>query len=120
MIYGIYARDIAPFSIISLLNKLGHLSATSLLPNPSVCSSCLLPKRKRSSFALNEKHATVVLDLIHRELWGCAPIITSDDYRYYVAFVNDFSRFSWIYPLHAKSNFFDTLVRFHKFVCNQF
>lgn len=29
-----------PFSIISLLNKQGHLSVTSILPTPTLCGSC--------------------------------------------------------------------------------
>lgn len=34
------------FDIISLLNKLGHLHVTSLLPKPLLCSSCQLSKSK--------------------------------------------------------------------------
>lgn len=35
------------FDVISLLNKLGNLSVTSLLPNPELCASCQLAKSKR-------------------------------------------------------------------------
>ena len=107
-----------PFHVISLLNKLGHLSISLLLPDPSVCSPCHLAKSKRLPFAINEKRATFVLELIHCDFWGHAPIATSDGYKYYVPFVDDFSRFSWIYSLRAKSDFFDILLHFHKFVCN--
>lgn len=86
----------------TLLNKLGHLSVTLVLLNPSVCSSCQLLKSKRLSF---HKCATIVLDLILCDLRGPAPIIISDGFWYYVAFVDDYSQFSWIYPLHAKSEF---------------
>ncbi|KAG6414359.1 hypothetical protein SASPL_127081 [Salvia splendens] len=70
-----------PFHVISLLNKLGHLSISSLLSDPSVCSPCHLAKSKCLPFAINEKSATVVLELIHCDLWGPAPISTSDGYK---------------------------------------
>lgn len=60
------------------------------------------------------------LDLIHCDLWVPTLITTFDGFCYYVASVDDYSQFSLIYPLHAKSKFFDIFVRFHKFVCNQF
>lgn len=41
-------------------------------------------------------------------------------FRYYVVFIDDFSRFTWLYPLRAKSDFYDVLVKFHAFECNQF
>lgn len=87
------------FSVIQLLNKLGQLSVTSLLPKPCICSSCQLAKSKRLSFALNEKRASAVLDLIHCDLWGPAPVTSVDGFHYYALFVDDFSCFSWLYPL---------------------
>lgn len=44
----------AAFDTISLLNKSGCLSFTSLLPKPSICSSCQFSKSKQLSFTLNE------------------------------------------------------------------
>lgn len=108
------------FSIIELLNKLGHLSVTSVLPTPRICSPCQLAKSKRLSFDLNEKRASTVLQLVHCDLWGHAPVRSFDGFLYYVIFVDDFSRFTWLYPLRAKSDFYDVLVQFHAFVCNQF
>lgn len=50
-----------PFYVISHLNKLGHLLIFSLLSNPTSCSCCQLAKRKRLSFALDEKRVACVL-----------------------------------------------------------
>lgn len=58
--------------------------------------------------------------MVHCDLWGPAPITYVDGFRYYVAFVDDFSRFTWIYPLRAMSDFYDVLVKFYMFACNQF
>lgn len=106
--------------VISLLNKLGQVSVTSILPKPSVCSSCHLAKSKRLPFSVNEKRSSSVLDLIHCDLWGPAPVVSANGFRYYAIFVDDFSRFVWFYPLRLKSDFYKVLLHFSTFVKTQF
>lgn len=81
------------FSVISLLNKLGHFSVISILPKPYVCFTCQLSKGRKLSFALDSKHATYVLSLVHCSLWGPFPVISKDGYCFYVIFMDEFSRF---------------------------
>lgn len=69
---------------------------------------------------LNDKRALCVLDLVHCDLWGPTPVVSRDGFRYYALFVDDYSHFSWLYPLHTKSEFFEVLKRFTNLVCNQF
>ncbi|GKB35432.1 retrovirus-related pol polyprotein from transposon TNT 1-94 [Tanacetum coccineum] len=106
--------------IISVLNKLGCLSVTSILPNPRICSSCQLSKSKRLSFDLNLKRSLHVLDLIHCDLWGPSPVMSVDGFRYYAIFVDDYSRFTWFYPMKAKSDFYNVFVAFVALVQTQF
>src|ERR1043165_9888140 len=108
------------FETISNLNKLGHVFVTSLLPKPGLCNSCELSKAKHLPFIENNKRAQQVLDLIHCDLWGPAPIASTGGYLYYVIFVDDHSRFTWFYPLKAKSDFFNVLTTFSTLVQNQF
>lgn len=108
------------FETISLLNKLGHVHVTSLLPKPLLCGPCQLSKSKRLSFSLNNKRAANALDLIHCDLWGPAPVTSPAGFRFYAIFIDDFSRFSWMYPLAAKSDFYVNLVQFLNLVENQF
>ncbi|KAJ9561510.1 hypothetical protein OSB04_006670 [Centaurea solstitialis] len=58
------------YDTISLLNKKGQLSVTSILPKPSLCSSCQMAKAHRLPFVNNDKRAINILDLIHCALWG--------------------------------------------------
>ncbi|KAL3648881.1 hypothetical protein CASFOL_005284 [Castilleja foliolosa] len=109
----------ASFDTIKLLNKLGFLSVSSILPNPTPCSSCHLAKSKRLSFVSNTRRASHVLDIIHCDLWGPSPITSWDGYRYYAVFIDDFSKYSWLYPLRLKSDFFDAFVKFKLLVENQ-
>lgn len=108
-----------PFDIISHLNKLGFLHVTSVLPTPGICSSCQMAKSKHLPYVLNEKRALFPLELIHCDLWGPAPVKSVSGYAYYVIFVDDFSRFTWFYPMRHKSEFFDIFLNFQRLVENQ-
>uniref|UniRef100_A0A251UMJ3 Putative ribonuclease H-like domain-containing protein n=1 Tax=Helianthus annuus TaxID=4232 RepID=A0A251UMJ3_HELAN len=108
------------FDTLSMLKNNGSLSFTSVLPKPGLCSPCELAKAKRQPFSVNDKHASLPLEIIHCDLWGPSLIKSVDNFVYYVAFVDDYSRFTWIYPLRAKSQFFDALCIFIPFVQNQF
>ncbi|KAM0067353.1 putative RNA-directed DNA polymerase [Helianthus debilis subsp. tardiflorus] len=104
----------------SRLNKTGLVQVTSILPKPIVCSSCQISKAQKLPFDLNPKRALFPLDLVHCDLWGPSPITSHEGYRYYVAFVDDFSRFTWLYPLHTKAMFSTILTTFITFVQTQF
>jgi len=99
-------------SIISLLNKKRQLCVTFLLPILTIYSSCQLAKSHRLAFQHNDKRASHVLDFIHCDLWGPSPISSNLGCKYYVIFVDDHSRFTWLYPLKFKSDFFAFFFNF--------
>lgn len=41
-----------------------------------------------------------------------SPVPSINGYRYYVVFIDNYSRFSWIYPMHHKSETFECFVKF--------
>lgn len=43
-----------------------------------------------------------------------------EGYRYYIIFIDEHSRFLWIFPLVTKSEVASTFIKFHAFVSNQF
>lgn len=49
---------------------------------------------------------------IHLDYWGPSPIESMNGYRYYIHFVDHYSRFTWIYLLHNKSKAFKTFLNF--------
>lgn len=75
--------------VIKYLNKLGYLDVTSALPNPTVCSSRQLTKNRRLPFILNKKRVLSILELVHCDLWGPAPIGSLDGFQYYIVFMDD-------------------------------
>ena len=107
-------------SILALLNKKGQLHLTSLLPSPKLCDTCQLAKNHRLPYTRNEHKSSHMLDLIHCDIWGPSPMKSNLGHNYYVLFIDDYSRFTWLYPLKLKSDFYDTFIQFQTFVENQY
>jgi hypothetical protein len=78
----------------------------------SVCHACQLGKSHRLPFYLSPSVSTSPLELIFSDVWGPSPFLSVNGNKYYVCFVNDFSKFTWLYPITAKS---DVLAIFQKF-----
>ncbi|KAM0996802.1 hypothetical protein ACFX2C_006762 [Malus domestica] len=57
---------------------------------------------------------------VHTNLWGPSPIAFIEGYKYYVSFVDEFTRFVWIFPLIHKSEVFDVFQKFYNFGFTQF
>jgi len=41
-------------------------------------------------------------ELIFSDVWRPSPINTTSGYKYYLVFVDHFTRYKWIYPLKSK------------------
>lgn len=76
------------------------------------CASCQYGKSHRLPTSLSDFHANVPLDVVCSDVWGPAPVLSLEGYRYYVSFVDDHSRYTWIYPLRAKSEVFTAFMHF--------
>jgi hypothetical protein len=98
-------------SVLAKLRSLGHLSVLRSAKHESIYESCLLAKSKCLPFTTSNNVTTAPLELIHSDLWS-SPISSLSGCRYYVIFIDNFSRFSWIYPMHKKSETFDYFVKF--------
>lgn len=97
-----------------LMLKHGLLTHSSEIPRPfPPCFSCCQGKSKALPFPLSNHESKSSFELVHSDVWGFAPIVSSSGYKYFVTFIDDFSRFTWIYLLRAKS---DVLSCFKAFV----
>lgn len=81
--------------------------------------SCQLGKSCKQTFKLSNNKSKFPLERIHCDLWGPSPIASTQNYHFYALFVDDFTRFSWLFPLKNKSNFFECFLRFQRQVENQ-
>ncbi|XP_031260691.1 uncharacterized protein LOC116118873 [Pistacia vera] len=108
--------------ILSTLPKSVSLTENQSLPIKvsNFCDACQLGKLHQNSFPLSQSHATEPLALIHSDVWGPAPVTSVEGFRYYVQFLDDFSRFTWLFPLRTKAEVKSTFIKFHHLAERQF
>jgi transposase InsO family protein len=77
-----------------------------------LCESCVLGKQKRVSFTkLSRDPKAERLELVHTDVWGPSPVSSLGGSKYYVTFIDDFSRKVWVYFLKHKSDVFSIFKR---------
>lgn len=82
-----------------------------------LCEGCLLGKHSRKSFPKEAStRAKKPLELVHADV--CGPINPSSlgKNNYFVLFIDDFSRKTWVYLLKQKSEVFRTFQKFKALV----
>ena len=57
------------------------------------CNSCLCNKSHWLLFEIFSLTSSWPLELIYTDVWGPAPVISFDNYRYYVIFVDHFTKY---------------------------
>ena len=68
------------------------------------CRECALGKNDKKSFPDSESRIKEILDLVHSDLCGPMTIASLGGYHYYVTFIDDYSRKTWIYFLKTKES----------------
>ncbi|KAM2691792.1 hypothetical protein EV2_006149 [Malus domestica] len=105
---------------VRILNKLASQSCISVFQHKtsSFCSACALGKCSRLPFVSTTCTTTKPLEPIHTDVWGPSPIASQDGFRYYVIFVDDFTRYCWFYPLRYKSDVLSVFMKYKSLVEN--
>lgn len=57
---------------------------------------------------------------MHSDVWGPTPQMSIEGYRYYVSFIDECTRYTWICPIINKAVVFGAFVQFQAFVHNFF
>lgn len=92
----------------------------SLCKTSYECETCHMSKSSRLSFPVSKSRATFPFEIVHSDVWGPASLESFDGYRFYVTFIDDFSRTSFVYLLKFKHEVFKCFEDFHKLVTNHF
>ena len=71
------------------------------------------------SFPSGGKRTKQILELVHSDVFGPVKVPSLGKSVYYVSFIDDFSRNTWIYFLKKKSEVFDRFKEFKALVENQ-
>ncbi|KAE8670544.1 hypothetical protein F3Y22_tig00112127pilonHSYRG00101 [Hibiscus syriacus] len=104
--------------------KLGHMSEQGmkvlveqkLLPGLTkislpLCEHCITSKQHRLKFNTSNSRGKNVLELVHSDVWQ-APVTSIGRAKYFVSFIDDYSRRCWVYPIKKKSDVFSTFKIF--------
>lgn len=97
-----------------MVPQLSHLQSLE-------CESCQLGKHVRSSFSSStQSQAYAPFDVIHSDIWGPSRVTSILGPKYFVTFIDEFSRCTWIYLLKERSELFGVFQNFFKEIQNQF
>lgn len=111
--------------------RLGHLSNKSLhsishsvkdmnFCNIDDCLICPLAKQTRSQFPLSSINTHAPFEIIHVDTWGGYHVPTITGARYFLTIVDDYTRCTWVYLMHHKSDTHQYLTTFINLVETQF
>jgi len=84
-----------------------------------VCDACQQGKSHQLPYPISVSVSKGPLDLIFSDVWGCAPT-SAGRFEYYVSFIDDYSKFTWIYLIRHKSEVFQCFHTFQNLVERQF
>jgi hypothetical protein len=84
-----------------------------------VCDACQQAKSHQLPYTRSDSKSSSPLELIFSDVWGPA-IEFVGRYRYYVSFIDDFSKFIWIYLIKHKYDVFHKFQDFQAMVERHF
>ncbi|GKV22816.1 hypothetical protein SLEP1_g32638 [Rubroshorea leprosula] len=91
-----------------MVNGLPHFDSPS-----EICEICVVSKQHCDSFPKDRSwRAKQVLDLVHSDLCGPINPTSNGGKQYFITFIDDYSRKTWVYFLQTKS---EALVAFKNF-----
>jgi Integrase core domain len=51
-------------------------------------------------------------ELVHSNVWGPTPLMSYNGFKYFILFIDEFSRTTWLYLLRSKDEVFDCFIEF--------
>ncbi|KAH9670747.1 hypothetical protein KPL70_017094 [Citrus sinensis] len=83
------------------------------------CEVCVLGKSSRTSFKTAVHNTKGTLDYIHSYLWGPSQTISLGGAKYFLSFIDDYSRMVWVYVLKGKDEVFERFKQWKALVETQ-
>jgi len=68
------------------------------------CETRELSKHHHVSFSPSINKSDAPFVLVHTDVWGPSRMVSLSNYRWFVCFIDDFSRTTWVYLLNDKSD----------------
>lgn len=83
------------------------------------CVTCVKGKQARKPFVSSGSRASNLLDIVHSDVCGPMDVESLGGAKYFVTFIDDFSRKVFAYFLRSKGEVFDKFIEFKNFVEKQ-
>lgn len=83
--------------------------------NKHICDACQHGKSHQLPYPKSTSVSSSPLDLVFSDVWGPAPQSVGR-FNYYVSFIDDYSKFIWIYLIRHKSEVFERFRDFQNLV----
>ena len=83
------------------------------------CPPCVAGKQSRSKFENSSSKSTAILQLVHSDICGKLDVPSKGGAQYFLTFIDDYSRYVWVYPLKSKSQVFEKFVQWKAQVENE-
>eukprot|EP00253_Pinus_taeda_P018864 PITA_18864 len=109
------------FGGLNLLRKKGMVRGLPLIEKPNnLCEGCILGKQHRESFPSGRNiRAKAPLEIFHSDVCGPMKTPSLAGSQYFLTFIDDFTRKTWVYFLKNKSEVFEKFRNFKTLVENQ-
>lgn len=104
--------------VLNIISNLLNVSSSNLLSSDP-CNACNINKSHKLPFNSNTLSSHAPLDLIFSDVWT-SPVLSYDHFKYYIVFVDHYTKFMWLYPLKKKSDSLTVFIHFQKLVENYF
>jgi hypothetical protein len=106
-------------SILQHLFRHQHLPLLGLVSQSTVCECCQLGKSKQLPFSESIRSSSSPLEVIHFDVWT-SPVPSLSGCKFYVLFIDEYSWFTWLYPIMNKNEIFQCFIKFKLLVENLF
>lgn len=83
------------------------------------CEHCVLGKQTRVKFGTAVHNTKGILDYVHTDVWGPSKNESLGGNRWFVTFIDDFSRRVWVYMMKHKDEVLDIFLKWKKMVETQ-
>jgi len=97
--------------LVPALSKLSRLD----------CESCQLGKHTRTSFPRSvTRDASSPFALVHSDIWGPSRVKSTLGFQYFVTFIDDYFRCTWLFLMKHRSELFHIFQSFFNEIKTQF
>jgi hypothetical protein len=102
-----------------LMSKMFPYEMSKVNKQRLVCDACEFGKYTRTSYVTRGLQSESPFMLVHSDVWT-SPIVSVSGVKYFVTFIDCYSRMTWLYPMKHKNEVLDCFKDFCECVKNQF